>query len=72
MGYDEVEDFDGDYGDYGDELTDFEEDISLEDDFNDSEDDSMDGDFASGMASAGWGTDEDYGCDFDELDYEGD
>lgn len=69
MGYDEVEDFDGDYGD---ELTDFEEDISLEDDFNDSEDDSMDGDFASGMASAGWGTDEDYGGGFDELDYEGD
>ena len=69
MGYDEVEDFDGDYGD---ELTDFEEDINLEDDFNDSEDDSMDGDFASGMASAGWGTDEDYGDGFDELDYEGD
>ncbi len=69
MGYDEVEDFDGDYGD---ELTDFEEDISLEDDFNDSEDDSMDGDFASGLASAGWGTDEDYRDGFDELDYEGD
>ena len=69
MDYDEVEDFDGDYGD---ELTDFEEDISLEDDFNDSEDDSMDGDFASGMASAGWGTDEDYVGGFDELDYEGD
>ena len=69
MGYDEVEDFDGDYGD---ELTDFEEDFNLEDDFNDSEDDSMDGDFASGMASAGWGTDEDYGGGFDELDYEGD
>ena len=69
MGYDEVEDFDGDYGD---ELTDIEEDINLEDDFNDSEDDSMDGDFASGMASAGWGTDEDCGGGFDELDYEGD
>ena len=69
MDYDEVEDFDGDYGD---ELTDFEEDINLEDDFNDSEDDSMDGDFASGMASAGWGTDEDYDGGFDELDYEGD
>ena len=28
-------------------------------------DDSMDGDLASGLASAGWGTDEDYGgaCD---------
>jgi hypothetical protein len=69
MGYDEVEDFDGDYGD---ELTDIEEDINLEDDFNDSEDDSMDGDFASGLASAGWGTDEDYRDGFDELDYEGD
>ena len=71
MSYDELEleDFDGDYGD---ELTDIEEDINLEDDFNDSEDDSMDGDFGSGMASAGWGTDEDYGGGFDELDYEGD
>ena len=31
-------------------------------------DDSMDGDDASGLASAGWGTDEDYGyigCEFD-------
>lgn len=69
MGYDELEDFDGDYGD---ELTDIEEDINLEDDFNDSEDDSMDGDFASGLASAGWGADEDYRDGFDELDYEGD
>lgn len=25
-------------------------------------DDSMDGDHESGLASAGWGTDEDYGC----------
>lgn len=25
-------------------------------------DDSMDGDFDSAMSSAGWGTDEDYGC----------
>ena len=25
-------------------------------------DDSMDGDHASALASAGWGTDEDYGC----------
>ncbi len=69
MGYEEVEDFDGDYGD---ELTDIEEDINLEDDFNDSEDDSMDGDFASGLASAGWGTDEDYRDGFDELDNVGD
>ena len=28
-------------------------------------DDSMDGDFDSAMASAGWGTDEDYGCDYE-------
>lgn len=34
----------------------------FEDDFEDEEyDDSMDGDFDSGMASAGFGTDEDYG-----------
>ena len=30
-------------------------------DDNDSYDDSMDGDHESGLASAGWGTDEDYG-----------
>jgi hypothetical protein len=28
----------------------------------DNYDDSMDGDHESGLASAGWGTDEDYGC----------
>lgn len=30
-------------------------------------DDSMDGDFDSSMASAGYGTDEDYGCYGDEF-----
>ena len=30
-------------------------------------DDSMDGDLASGLASAGWGTDEDYGGGCDML-----
>jgi hypothetical protein len=30
-------------------------------DFTDDYDDSMDGDHDSGMTSAGWGTDEDYG-----------
>lgn len=30
-------------------------------------DDSMDGDAASALASAGWGTDEDYGYTADEL-----
>ena len=29
--------------------------------YNGHEDDSMDGDWDSGMTSAGWGTDEDYG-----------
>jgi hypothetical protein len=33
----------------------------LYDDHDDFYDDSMDGDFDSGMTSAGWGTDEDYG-----------
>ena len=34
------------------------------------EDDSMDGDHESALASAGWGTDEDYGCyDDDAGDY---
>lgn len=31
-------------------------------------DDSMDGDFDSAMASAGWGTDEDYVADNDYFD----
>jgi hypothetical protein len=34
----------------------------LENDSDDSFDDSMDGDAESALASAGWGTDEDYGC----------
>jgi hypothetical protein len=33
----------------------------LENGWDDSYDDSMDGDHESGLASAGWGTDEDYG-----------
>ena len=35
-------------------------------------DDSMDGDHASALASAGWGTDEDYGCCGTEFDMYGD
>lgn len=31
--------------------------------------DSMDGDFDSGMASAGYGTDEDYGADFHDGEF---
>lgn len=50
--YDDVEDF---YGECMDtDLSDYE----VEDD---SFDDSMDGDTESALASAGWGTDEDYG-----------
>jgi hypothetical protein len=40
------------------ELDDHEDDF---DDFEDYYDESMDGDHDSGMTSAGWGTDEDYG-----------
>ena len=50
--YDDYNDFYGenmDYEDYNDEADD------------DSYDDSMDGDHESGLSSAGWGTDEDYG-----------
>lgn len=35
-------------------------------------DESMDGDHESGLASAGWGTDEDYGCFGDADDFGGD
>ena len=56
----------------GDTLLEAQEDGYLFDQFLDSVgfneadfepwDDSMDGDAASALASAGWGTDEDYGC----------
>ena len=38
--------------------------LRMDDDYDDYDDydDSMDGDFDSAMASAGFGTDEDYGC----------
>lgn len=51
--YDDHDDFYGesaDYSDYNDDR-----------DLDDSYDDSMDGDLESGLSSAGWGTDEDYG-----------
>ena len=41
-----------------------------EEDFDDDAyDDSMDGDHASALASAGWGTDEDYGMAYDHLEF---
>ena len=36
--------------------------------WTDDYDDSMDGDHESGLASAGWGTDEDYGSYHDDID----
>ena len=53
--YDDEED--ANYDDYND----FHEE---DDDYNDS----MDGDHESGFASAGWGTDEDYGSYADDID----
>jgi hypothetical protein len=50
--YDDVEDF------YGECVDTDHSDYEVEDD---SFDDSMDGDAESALASAGWGTDEDYG-----------
>ena len=38
------------------------------DDDNDHHDDSMDGDMESGLASAGWGLDEDYSHDYGDYD----
>lgn len=60
--YEEVED----YNDY------YIEENEVEDD--DDYDDSMDGDHESGLASCGWGTDEDYGHygDYDREDFHAD
>ena len=46
-----------------------EDDEEAEDDWDDSIDDSMDGDHESALASAGWGTDEDYGYYGEDVDY---
>jgi hypothetical protein len=39
-----------------------------DEEWSDDYDDSMDGDHESGLASAGWGTDEDYGHYGDDID----
>lgn len=47
-------------------------DMYFDGDFDDDDnylDDSMDGDFDSAMASAGYGTDEDYGVDFNDGEF---
>jgi hypothetical protein len=58
--YDDVEDF------YGETMDSHYSDYEVEDD---SFDDSMDGDSESALASAGWGTDEDYGYYGEDVDY---
>ena len=54
---------DANYDDYND----FHEEDENEE-WSDDYDDSMDGDHESGLASAGWGTDEDYGHYGDDID----
>lgn len=58
-----------------DALDDFEDDHydDFDDDYENDLDESMDGDFDSAMASAGFGTDEDYGYyETDDMYYEED
>lgn len=46
----------------------FDEEEEENEEWSDDYDDSMDGDHESGLASAGWGTDEDYGYYGDDND----
>ena len=66
MNYDDYNDFHNGV-DPDDRTNDYwagDDDLENEDD---SYDDDMDGDMESGFASAGWGTDEDYGCYGDDT-----
>jgi hypothetical protein len=61
-------DFDINYDDHNDfwglpenELDEIRDQMNEDEGYDDDYDDSMDGDHESGLASAGWGTDEDYG-----------
>jgi hypothetical protein len=56
----DMDDDDSDYGGFDSELERQNDIYESDDDFDD-EDDSMDGDHESALASAGFGTDEDYG-----------
>jgi hypothetical protein len=70
MNYDDYNDFYGENVDYSDYNDDRDcEDNSGEIDWHDEIDDSMDGDTESALASAGWGTDEDYGYYGEDVDY---
>ncbi len=67
--YDNSEDDDMDY-DFAQEIEDYNDYYIEENSVDDDDyDDSMDGDHESGLASAGWGTDEDYGCYGDDNDF---
>ena len=55
--YDDHDDFYGEAMDYSD----YNDNDDMENGWDDSYDDSMDGDHDSAMESCGWGTDEDYG-----------
>lgn len=67
---------DSNYDDYNDFHYGDVEAEDLEDSWDDTGDDSMDGDAESALSSAGWGTDEDYGYYGDDIesfhDYYGD
>ena len=65
--YDDHDDFYGesaDYSDYNDDR-DYDDENSGEVDWDDSYDDSMDGDAESAFGSCGWGVDEYYNADTD-------
>ena len=68
--YDDHDDFYGesaDYSDYNDDR-DYDDENSGEVDWDDSYDDSMDGDAESAFGSCGWGVDEYYNADTDYGD----
>jgi hypothetical protein len=66
--YDYSDDFYGECEDYNDYYIEENEVEDNDEEWSDDHDDSMDGDHESGLASAGWGTDEDYGHYGDDID----
>ncbi len=66
--YDYSDDFYGECEDYNDYYIEENEVEDNDEEWSDDFDDSMDGDHESGLASAGWGTDEDYGYYGDDID----
>jgi hypothetical protein len=67
----DYEDFNMDNDTNYDDYNDFNEIVEdgADDFWYDESDDSMDGDHESALASAGWGTDEDYGYFGEDVDY---